>query len=214
MQLLLGDVAILPYIMEEIDLLQTLPQELAVSRACKAKNILDKVLQRLSKWNERFGQNTSSPPNSSIPNDVPDRPQDAETHIWFPNLLAANVHTHMWGFQIICLTEMEKLSPYLSDLDDACKAGEDEKGNDARMSVFAIKICQCMKYLLQDEMKLFGPAAALFPLKIAYEVLNRDRERNQAQIERCWRVFDQIRGRGYLSKFLYPTEHEEIEICT
>ncbi|KAH7394696.1 hypothetical protein BKA66DRAFT_455546 [Pyrenochaeta sp. MPI-SDFR-AT-0127] len=213
-QTLIGDAANLPSIMEEVDVLQTLPQESAVPRAYKMKIMLEEVLGRLSKWNGRFGRDANGPPDPSQQMEVLDCPQHAESHFWFPSLLAANVHTHMWAFQIMCLTELEKLTPYSSDHDYACKAGEAQKGIDARISVFAARICQCMKYLLQDEMKLFGPASALFPLKIAYDVLDRDRERNKEQIERCWRLFDQIRDRGYLSRFLYPTERREIEICT
>ncbi|KAH7083513.1 hypothetical protein BKA63DRAFT_530273 [Paraphoma chrysanthemicola] len=213
-QTLLGDAAILPYIMENVDILKTLPQDAAVPRARKMKMLLEEVLRRLSKWNSRSARGANGPPDPSQQMEALDPPQHAESHLWFPSLLAANVHTHLWAFQIICLTELEKLNPYLSDHDFARKEGEAQKEIDARRSVFAARICQCMKYLLQDEMKLFGPASALFPLKIAYDELDRDRERNKQQIERCSRYFDQIRDRGYLSRFLYPTERREIEFCT
>ncbi|KAH7345807.1 hypothetical protein BKA66DRAFT_434053 [Pyrenochaeta sp. MPI-SDFR-AT-0127] len=205
-QSLIGDAAVLPSIMEEVDTLRTLSQEVAVPRAYKVKSMLEEVLEHLSKWNDRFRRDTNGPAGPSHLTEIPDCLHHGELQFWFPSLLAANVHTHMWAFEIICLTEMEKLRPYLSDRDYACKAGDTHKRNDANLYMLAARICQCIKYLLQDEMKLFGPASALFPLKIAHDVLDRDKEGNREQIERCWRFFEQIRDRGYLSRFLYPTE--------
>ena len=107
----------------------------------------------------------------------------------------------MWAFQIICHTELAKLSLFLRESDgySISGVGEAQEECNARLSALATKICQCMEYFLQDEMMLFGPAAAMFPLTTAYNVLTGNAEGNKEQIRRCWKFFDRIRDRGFLS---------------
>lgn len=200
-QILVGNSAILPSILEEIDSLQTLPQDAAVRKAYKAKNMLFEVFERLSKWNDRFPRVTKSRLQLLQRNWIADTLDDGESNFWFPNLLAANVHTHMWAFQIICLTELEKLTSFLRDCNGSrtFEAVGSEQGSIIRATAFATKICQCMEYLLQDEMKLYGPASAIFPLKTAYNVLVGDKQGNKDQIDRCRKYRDRIRERGFLS---------------
>lgn len=56
-----------------------------------------------------------------------------------------------------------------------------------------------MEYLLQDEMLLFGPAAAIFPITTAYDVLIGDMGGNGEQIKHYRKFFERIRERGFLS---------------
>lgn len=55
--------------------------------------------------------------------------------------------------------------------------------------------------MLQDEMLLYGPAAAMWPLATAYSVLTQDLEvdGNGDQIVRCRYLLGRIRERGFLS---------------
>lgn len=203
-QALLSDAAVLPSIMEAVDNLPILPWYAAVMKAHQLKAKLDDVSRRLSRWNIRFGKDINDLPSPGPHIDIVNCRDSKTTHFWFPSLIAANVHTHMWAFQIVCLVELEKLVPYLPGERAVSTPGEDHEGSDTDTFSLATKICQCMEYLLQDELKLFGPAAALFPLNIAYEVLSKDREGNKEQIDRCWQFFDKIRNRGISSKVLFP----------
>ena len=63
----------------------------------------------------------------------------------------------------------------------------------------ATKICQSMEFMLQDEMLLYGPAAAMWPLATAYTVLIQDVDGNKEEIERYWGFMRRIRERGFLS---------------
>ena len=53
--------------------------------------------------------------------------------------------------------------------------------------------------MLQDEMLLYGPAAAMWPLATAYSVLTQDVDGNREQLARCRYLLGRIRERGFLS---------------
>ncbi|OJJ41817.1 hypothetical protein ASPWEDRAFT_287930 [Aspergillus wentii DTO 134E9] len=92
--------------------------------------------------------------------------------IWYPNVTMANVHTHLWTFKIICLTEMERLGLFFPCiiLEDASLSSRFQFDHVQADTVeLGRHICQSMEYLLQDEMKLFGPASTFFPLRVVYE---------------------------------------------
>jgi hypothetical protein len=212
MQTLMGDAAVLPSILEEIDSLQALSPDTSVQRAYKVKDTLSEVLVRLSRWDGRFEKEEKPNHKSLQHTEVTDCRQGELLDFWFSSLLAANVYTHMWAFQIICLTELAKLSLVLRDCDGygISRAGEAREEHEGRLHALATRICQCMEYLLQDEMMLYGPAAAMFPLKTAYNVLIRDMEGNIEQIKRCWRFFDRICDRGFLSASVSATKHTKV----
>ncbi|ESZ95785.1 hypothetical protein SBOR_3802 [Sclerotinia borealis F-4128] len=201
MQKLIGDVAVLPSILEEIDTLQALPPDAAVQRAYMAKIALSGVHDRLSKWDGRFGKEEKSNHEFLQHTDITDRWKDEVLDFWFSSLLAANVYTHMWDFQIICRTEIAELSSFVRDCNGygIARVGKAREEHDPRLLALATRIYQCMEYLLQDEMMLYGPAAAIFPLKTAYNVLIRDMDGNKEQIKRCWKYFDRVCGKGFLS---------------
>ena len=211
MQTLIGDAAVLPSILEEIDSLQAFSLDTSVQRAYRVKDTLSEVLVHLSRWDGRFEKVKKPNHNSLQHTEVTDFRQDEVLDFWFSSLLAANVYTHMWAFQIICLTELAKLSLFLRDCDgySISRAEEAWEEYDARLFGLATRICQCIEYLLQDEMMLYGPAAAIFPLKTAYNVLIRNIEGNKEQIKRCWRFFDRICDRGFLSASVGATNHME-----
>ena len=209
--MLIGDAAVLPSILEEIDGLQHLTSDTAMQNAYKIRTTLSEVLVRLSRWDGQFRIEEKLNHRSLQHADVKDCRQDEIPDFWFSSMLAANVYTHMWAFQIICCTELAKLSLFLRN-DHGCRTsgvGEVGKEHNTRISALATRICQCMEYLLRDETRLYGPAAALFTLTTAYGVLIGDMEGNKEQIKRCRRFFDRIRDRGYLSATVDTTKHWE-----
>ncbi|KFY50094.1 hypothetical protein V495_00349 [Pseudogymnoascus sp. VKM F-4514 (FW-929)] len=208
MQTLMGDIAVLPSILEGIDGVQTLPPETALRSAYKLKIMLSEVLVRLSRWDDQFEIKNKLDYRSPQHAEFAHCWQDEISDFWFSSLLAANVSTYMWAFKIICFTELAKLSLLLPNCDghSISRVGDAWEEHKARLSTLATRICQSMEYLLQDEMLLYGPAAAMWPLGIAYNVLVRDMEGNKEQIKRYWEFLDRIRDRGFLSASVGTTE--------
>ncbi|KAG4443492.1 hypothetical protein IFR05_001062 [Cadophora sp. M221] len=215
MQTLMGDAAVLPSIMEEIDGLPTLTSEKALQTACKLKAMLSEVLIRLSRWDGQFvierKTDRESPQHAEFGRCL----QDEVLDFWFSSLLAANVYTYMWAFKIICYTELAKLNLLLPNCDDQSisRAGEVYEEHSARLSALATKICQSMEYLLQDKMLLYGPAAAMWPLGIAYDVLVGDIEGNKEQIKRYLEFVGRIRDRGFLSASTLVTAFQCVPVA-
>ncbi|PVH73551.1 hypothetical protein DL98DRAFT_607025 [Cadophora sp. DSE1049] len=199
MQTLLGDIAILPSILEQIDSLQDLAPQSSLQSAQDLKLMLSEVLVRLSKWDGHFEvtQKTMKSNNNNS------HAEETVSDFWFLSLLAANVCIHVWAFQIICFTELAKLNKLSPSSDDISCSGPGAQAvweeHKTRLSALATKICQSMEYMLQDEMLLYGPAAAMWPLAAAYSVLAADVEGNREEIERYWAFLSRIRERGFLS---------------
>jgi hypothetical protein len=63
----------------------------------------------------------------------------------------------------------------------------------------AYLICSSMGYLLQDEMKLFGPVSTLFPVQIAYLRFKKDETQYQSGIHFIKGVVAQLVQKGLLS---------------
>lgn len=180
MQLLISDAATLPSLLEAIDSLGNLPSDIALSEAQRIRSGLLEVHQSLCKWKYLYEKDTTCP--------------------WFPNIMAANVHTHTLSFEIICVTEIEKVDLFLADHRGTSKsaAGQTLEIDCPERQAWRLadKICQSVEYFLQEDMRLFGPASAIFPLRIAYDVLSRDIQRNQENIRRCQGLIGRIGQTG------------------
>lgn len=196
MQKLISEAAILPSLMEEIDMLPTLSPPVDVVRAFQAKFMLLEVLRLFDEWKGRFGRVTVGSPGGYLKLLGPGQTHGPIPNLWYSSLLAANVHIHLWAFQIICLTELDKLNPYMSDCQRNQTQDEEIHNEGTRKLVLATKIYRSVEYLLQDTMNLHGPAAALFPLGIAYEVFVGDLEGNKEYIRHCERFFERIYSKG------------------
>ena len=79
----------LPSLLEAIDDFGSLPDDEAISRAEKIRSGLLEVHKSICKWKSLYEMDATCP--------------------WFPNIMTANPHTHTLSFEIICLTEMEKI---------------------------------------------------------------------------------------------------------
>lgn len=194
MQLLISDVATLPSLLEAIDDLGGLPSETAISEAQRLKCALLEVHKRLYKWKTLHKMDATCP--------------------WFPNITAANVHTHALTFEIMCLTEIEKVETFLADhgstLRSAASHVQETDHSDRKACELADKICQSVEYFLQEEMRLFGPASAVFPLRIAYGVLSRDSQGNHGNLRRCQELIGRIRQTGISAIPHFPARLAEL----
>jgi hypothetical protein len=197
MQMLIGDEAILPSIMAEVDNLPKLSPCSASARAQGAKVRLLGVLERLSQWEDSFADHIISSLISSPEADKLDCHQMISSTISFPSLLAANIHTHLWAFRILCLVELQKLDMYKSETQEGTLVGLGSCGDyPTRISSLSTLICHSIEYLLQDQMSLHGPASAIFPLRVAYNALRKDPEVNEQKTEAYRQLFNRVYLKG------------------
>lgn len=194
MQLLISDAATLPSLLEAVDNLGNLPSDIAISEAQKVRSGLLEVRQSLCKWKCVYEMDTACP--------------------WFPNITTANVHTHSLSFEIICLIEVEKVDLFLSDHGRIFELAAGQTSgidcSERHAWRLADKICQSVEYFLQEDMRLFGPASAIFPLRIAYDVLSGDIQRNQDNIGRCQELISRIGQTGISTIPHFPAKLAEL----
>ncbi|KAL5394810.1 hypothetical protein PMIN04_012638 [Paraphaeosphaeria minitans] len=187
MQNLLSDVATLPSILQDTDLLPDLPHDVAMSRSRIVSLELVGIHNRLLHWVTELDDARKclcshlSPVQESRPTRI------------FSSLLDASLHIHVCSFRIICLTEIKKLAVFMN-LDESA-AEMFEKG-DLQAFELAVEICHSIEYVLQDEMELYGPISALFPLVTAYDTLQKNRERHGPQLKYYRDLLVRIRQKG------------------
>lgn len=195
MQHLISDAAMLPSLLEATDNLGDLSSYTARSEALRIRSGLFDVHKSLCKWRSLHEMNPTCP--------------------WFPNIMTANVHLHSLSFEIICLKEMEKVDLFLDDHGSPFRSAAGQTlgigYSDRKAWELADKICQSVEYFLQEEMRLFGPASAVFPLRIAYDVLSRDSQGNQEDIRRCQVLIDRIRQTGISAIPHFPARLADVE---
>jgi hypothetical protein len=130
-----------------------------------------------------------------------------DTHLplfWYPNITMANAFTHLWAFRIVCLYELKRFITHFSghDQEQPIWTGQLRMNYDdiqAQILAFAKNISLSMVYLLQEEMRLFGPASTIFPLQIAYKVYRSAGSGHQADIAYLEGIVDELHQKGLKS---------------
>lgn len=180
MQSLLSEASMLPLLLQRVD---NLFQSPATDDALVATDIFSAIvdiLRGLNQWESSISNNSSRVlywlQNYEFHTQVEGSPKGP--FIWFPNITMANAFTHIWAFRIICFCELEHLAESQSHLRQEYSRVLKELGIDSpwhAVQTMSQQICQSMEYLLQDEMKLFGPASTVLLLQVAYEVIRMNR---------------------------------------
>ncbi|KAL4982528.1 hypothetical protein BDW68DRAFT_195226 [Aspergillus falconensis] len=122
--------------------------------------------------------------------------------IWFSSITMANALTYIWSFRIICLHEMELLACGLPHLSLGQSSASGEHGIESVPHIaqnLMSQISQSMEYLLQEEMKLFGPASAVLPLQTAYVVATMDANRHHTELQVLKDVIGRLVRKGLQS---------------
>lgn len=207
MQSLLSEAAILPSLLHRTDwLLENLRQ----SKPSDIKNIFRHILilsTRLDNWAIEMDSENSHFHRSyhDLPRKAEGNPNE-ETYLslWYPNITIANFFTHLWAFQIICLTEIERLvtvssqhctiQPILEE-----RVGPNFKENQERITALARRIYLSMNYQLQDEMELYGPASSFFPLRVAYQAFAKNPSERLGDITCIKEIVERLTMKGLLS---------------
>lgn len=160
------------------------------------------ALDNLENWEIRLRTENTEPHYWSV---FPDThitgasPHDGYT--WYPNITMANVYTHLWAFRIICLSEISKLASLPSFIPEIQSSSWQFDFNYTKenMIVLSKQICMSMEYLIQDRMRLFGPASTFFPLQAAYRVFQMDDPRQRDSIACIEDIVDRLVKKGLQS---------------
>lgn len=162
------------------------------------------ILKGLNKWEVSVSNNAARPLHwyQEQTTEASKIPAVKIPCIWFSGITMANACTHIWSFRIICLYEMERLAfsfPQLSfaQLKMLGELGIKSVPQGARNLMS--QICQSMEYLLQEEMKLFGPASAVLPLQVAYAIATIDPNRHRAEVTVIRNIIDRVVRKGLQS---------------
>lgn len=205
MHTLFNQVAIVPTYLHQIDKMSENPGQTDPSATTMLFSALANILVGLENWEISLQRQTGSPcywprVTDSQPKDRTLQTQD--TALWFPNVTMANVFTHIWAFRITCMTELEKLAllfPWLilgeMSLTTQCHLHHVQNHTLALSN----QICSSMEYLMQDEMKLFGPASTFFPLQTVYHKFKADESQQANIIARCQEIVDRLVDKGLQS---------------
>ncbi|GKZ29886.1 hypothetical protein AbraIFM66950_006847 [Aspergillus brasiliensis] len=203
MQSLLSEAAALPLNLHRLDKISgsNAPIEDQYEVTC-ILNSFEDLLSSLNEWEASESNNATSPLYWY-------RDQDTQAStipcIWFPSITMANAITHIWTFRIICLYEMERLASslpqpnfdYLRILKEHhIKSVQQSSENMMR------RICESMEYLLQEEMKLFGPASTILPLQVAYAVATVNGNHNNEELAVLKKIVNRLDSKGLQS---FPT---------
>ncbi|KAH7030459.1 hypothetical protein B0J12DRAFT_583364, partial [Macrophomina phaseolina] len=172
-QSLLGLAANIPAILEKFDALKDESSDTAILAAHERLAELVKSRADLETWGCSFIA------ESSVPLYWRRTTEEAiECHndlLWFQDLTIANVFTHLWSFQIICLSHIHSLLAQFPELEQSDVAiWENTAGLRSACVELSIQVFQSMEYLLQEEFMICGLSSAGFPMQAACKALELD----------------------------------------
>ncbi|KAK3336260.1 hypothetical protein B0T19DRAFT_409015 [Cercophora scortea] len=202
LQAVMSEGALIPGILERLDSLARLPRESALPVAAEVLRAFLDSIDRLDRWERSFQSSTLCPSFWPMPAAAHN---NGRPSIWFPDVTTANALTHFWAFQVICLSGISKVTASYPELEFKCQSLNNprESTETSRTTRFretvrlSIKICQSIKYLLQDEMKLFGPTSVVLPLRIAYDTFEAGGSRTEEELVWCKDILAGIVAKGY-----------------
>jgi hypothetical protein len=177
MQSLLDEVAGLPALLQRLDTISISRRESQDGEISSLLSGFVSQMNHLENWEKNLkltsGSNllwwhvaSSSDPKTTFPNSY-----------GFANILIANTMLHCWSFLIIVQKSIGSLR-IVTDRHDTEFPVEPRHGSGLSQDKtveLAKDICKSMQYHLQPEMKLYGPAATLFPINIAFQVFRETR---------------------------------------
>lgn len=137
---------------------------------------LSSVAQTLQDWETSrlqtgdVGFLAVTPSELRLSADLPGLP---DTCFAFPGVASANALTHCWAFRVVCLLEV--IGPEQPVSHGAISDDDAVNEENAREKILELctLICQGLPYLLQQDMGLYGPLSAMFPLSIVSKSITR-----------------------------------------
>lgn len=202
MQSLLSEAAAIPSLLQQIDMQLNDPCQGSSHDVTNLVRYFVVALDNLQNWEIRLRTENTEPHYWSVSPDT--QATGASLHdgyIWYPNITMANVYTHLWAFRIICLSEISKLIYLPSFIHGNQLSSWQFDFNNIQEYMIALskQICMSMEYLIQDGMRLFGPASTFFPLQTAYRAFQMDEPRQWENIARIEGIVDRLIKKGLQS---------------
>ncbi|GAD94320.1 conserved hypothetical protein [Paecilomyces variotii No. 5] len=176
MQSLLSQAASIPTLLRRMD--EIYDSQVIIDKVCIATQLFgdfDDILHSLDEWEASILSSENRPVYwyQDQETGTCEVPTTRVPCIWFPGITMANALTSVWSFRIICFFELERLAitfPQLN-LEYSKELSEfDGRGLLDNARTLTTRVCQSIDYLLQDKMKLFGPASTILPLQLVYAV--------------------------------------------
>lgn len=197
MQRLLGYAAVLPSLLHRADGAKLIPAQQGFAEIRAITLALSQLLDVLRQWVLSYQNLFPGPLYWTQPKDLkPD--YISVLPFCFPNALAATALIHCWTFQIICLTQLYELG-ILGRSHQPCGDFND----DFALRILeecvdlSVKVCQSMSYFLEDNMKIYGPAAAMFPFRVAHRTLLLFAQPQSDHIETCKAIISCFLQKGF-----------------
>lgn len=203
MQSLLSEAAAIPSLLQQIDILHN---DLYQGSSHDVANLLRHFMaafDNFENWEVYLRTENAEAHYWSVSPDMQftgASPHDG--YIWYPNITMANVYTHLWAFRIICLSEINNLvslSPSIIHRNQLSSWQFDFDNIQEDMIALSKQICMSMEYLIQDEMRLFGPASTFFPLQTAYRTFQLDELRHRENLIRIEGIVGRLVKKGLQS---------------
>lgn len=203
MQSLLSEAAAIPSLLQQIDILHN---DLYQGSSHDVANLLRYFMaafDNFENWEVYLRTENAEAHYWSVSPDMQftgASPHDG--YIWYPNITMANVYTHLWAFRIICLSEINNLvslSPSIIHRNQLSSWQFDFDNIQEDMIALSKQICMSMEYLIQDEMRLFGPASTFFPLQTAYRTFQLDELRHRENLIRIEGIVGRLVKKGLQS---------------
>jgi hypothetical protein len=193
-QTLLSEVVALPKLLEELDEAPYGCSSASRELVERATDTFLYVLQRLDLWMESFTAESPLPLFYVKPGD------HGDLCIWFPNISVASCLTHFWAFRAMCLMQVRGLGILFPDIREGKYASMGISSRSALLSEaieLSRHICQSIAFLMQDDMKIYGPFSVVFPLKVSYDTLKAGGKQCEEDLGDCWKVLDMIRRKDF-----------------
>lgn len=198
MQQLLSKASKIPSLLERFDVIRGSVDQADFLAIEDLRLGLRDTLEGLEEWESAQWSQAPSPLSWMKRTQKPSAP--SEKDLWFLNLTVANSLTYCWAFKIIAKSHLIMLS-------NAPAARNEEhlqltlhpsfdSNTEPSVVTLAEMICDSMTYLLQPEMKLYGPTSTFFTLHTAIQVFKRNPDGYSAQILRCQKIVAQLAALG------------------
>lgn len=220
MQNLLSEAAVIPSLLHQFDTLLCNPCQTSPSEITNMLGSFVGALDYLENWEWCFQQDdTAMHYWPVVTNAQFTGPTRHGALFWFPSVTMANIYTHLWAFRIACLIEIGKLTAIFPTVTFAHLSPPNHFDFDhiqGHMMVLAEKICLSMDYLMQDGMKLFGPASTFYPLQVAYRAFKMDESEQKENMARVEGVVGWLIKKGLQSapSIVFGRDTVQKEHCT
>ncbi|KAL7914001.1 hypothetical protein GGI35DRAFT_439198 [Trichoderma velutinum] len=182
MQSLLDQISGLPSLLQRLDVISNSGQEYQKEEIVALYKDFDSQMLRLEDWEANLKTSTTSRvlwwPVALSPDNETTFPISYE----FANILVANTISHYWSFLLVIQISILTLLTISKEkeVDAVCLFNDRASISPENRVALAKDICQSMRYHLQPEMGLYGPAATLYPINVALQVFKKENKMKEA----------------------------------